>query len=398
MENKPNILLCVSGFTPAIITETLWCLTQGYNSENERFRIDEIHVITTTDGKAKLDEYLFDNGKFAEFKQKYPDCSHIKFSDRFVHLLTNEPNKKPDILDSEEIQLKDVKTGEENECAANQIYLILKDLVKKSSRIHASAAGGRKTMSIYLTVMMQLLARAEDTLSHVVVWDEWEPFKSPDFLYPNPELLKSDKPLPISLAFIPFIRLREAGKKIIEDLMKDEHSYSKAVEKVHRSLKLGESNEKLILNTNKFTVRIRDTETKISGIRMVLLLLYKSFGKSNAISDDSLRFENFDNAFYQLNGKFRFADITRDLVAEGVVTGEVFKTYKSLKEIDKLFKRKDVEAMEEFLQKMREWRNRINNEVLKKKLNLTEKYFILNRGEYGEAKYGFEIDVETEII
>lgn len=393
MVKERNILLCVSGSSPAIITETLWCLTQGYNAENKNFKIDEVHVITTTSGKETLENSLFKSGKFEEFRKDYPDCSNIKFSERFIHVLTTDKNKKPEPSDSEDIQLRDVKTGEENECAANQIYLILKDFVEKSTRIHASAAGGRKTMSIYLTVMMQLLARAEDTLSHIVVWDEFESDR--EFLYPKPELLKSDKPLPISLAFIPFIRLKEVGKSLIDDLTIG-NSYSEAVKAVRENLKLAEADEKLVLNLRDLTVLVGENKTRISGTRMLLLLLYESIGKGSSISDNDLAFETFDNAFYRLNGKrFRFAEVTGETIAENLITGEILDAYNSLEGIFTVLKKTSREAQEEYLKKMREWRSRINNDVMKKKLNLSKKYLIQNKGEYGDAKFGFDIDVEV---
>jgi CRISPR-associated protein (TIGR02584 family) len=82
-------------------------------------------------------------------------------------------------------------------------------------RIHASTASGRKTMSIYLTAAMQLFGRAQDTLSHVLVTEEFE--QMADFFYipPTPRMLKRRDGQPVStdnakiyLADIPFIRLQ----------------------------------------------------------------------------------------------------------------------------------------------------------------------------------------------
>ena len=58
--NKRNILLCVSGMTPQIITETLFAL----HKKGER--IDEVRVITTLEGRNKVLHSLLDaeNGKF----------------------------------------------------------------------------------------------------------------------------------------------------------------------------------------------------------------------------------------------------------------------------------------------------------------------------------------------
>ena len=49
--------------------------------------------------------------------------------------------------------------------AGDRICDIVRELTKDAeTRIHASAAGGRKTMSIYLTAAMQLFGRVQDTL------------------------------------------------------------------------------------------------------------------------------------------------------------------------------------------------------------------------------------------
>lgn len=392
MQKQRNILLCVSGFSPAIITETLWCLTQGYNSEKSKFPINEIFIITTKDGKEKFDDKIINSGEFEQFKKDYSEYSHVKIS--YVYIVTNQLNKKPDVLDSKEIQLKDVKTDKENECVANQIYMITKDLIENSTRLHASVAGGRKTMGIYLSVMMQLLARAEDTLSHVLVWDDFEEDK--DFTYPKPEFLKSDRILPISLAFIPFIRLREVGKNLINDLTISEDSYSRVVQKVKENLKLAEIEDKLVLNLKEMTVSVGENKTKISGTRMMIVLLY-ALNQGNWLSNKELEFKDFDEAFKKLNRKgFGYEQVknNRSIIGEGLITGECLDAFNSLDEISKCINSEKADKLEEFYKKMREWRTRINNDVLKGKANIPKKFHIFNNGKRGEAQYGFNVKVE----
>ncbi len=77
MNDKKQILLCVAGMTPQIVTETLWALVE--NGE----RIDEIRVIPTLAGKRKLIDTLFgENGKFDEFCHEFGiERSSIKFDE-----------------------------------------------------------------------------------------------------------------------------------------------------------------------------------------------------------------------------------------------------------------------------------------------------------------------------
>jgi len=81
--------------------------------------------------------------------------------------------------------LPDIRSVEDNTFAANQICEIVRELSLTShTSLHASAAGGRKTMSIYLTAAMQLFGRAQDRLSHVLVSEDFE--THPDFFYIPP--------------------------------------------------------------------------------------------------------------------------------------------------------------------------------------------------------------------
>ena len=80
--------------------------------------------------------------------------------------------------------LPDIRSVD-NAFAANQICEIVRELsLVPHTSLHASAAGGRKTMSIYLTAAMQLFGRARDRLSHVLVSEDFETHQ--DFFYIPP--------------------------------------------------------------------------------------------------------------------------------------------------------------------------------------------------------------------
>src|SRR5438105_11771877 len=78
-------------------------------------------------------------------------------------------------------------TDDDNEKAANQICEIVRELAADENvQIHASIAGGRKTMSLYLMTAMQLFGRNYDEMSHVLVSKEVE-FGAPKFFYKTPQ-------------------------------------------------------------------------------------------------------------------------------------------------------------------------------------------------------------------
>lgn len=236
---KKNLLLCVAGGTPAIITETLWAL----QAKGER--IDEIRVITTLEGRDKIltgkingrgaaDESLLDpqQGQFFQFQRDYPNARAIKFNENCLYLLTKKKTGVPDPRDDDQDRLTDILTDEDNEKAANQICEIVRELAAKEHlRIHASIAGGRKTMSLYLMAAMQLFGRNDDAMSHVLVSKEVE-FGAPKFFYkpptPEPILEHGGRPktkadgsdlttddVNIYLADIPFIRLSGIGSELL---------------------------------------------------------------------------------------------------------------------------------------------------------------------------------------
>ena len=191
---KRNILLCVAGGTPAIITETLWAL----HGKGER--VDEIRVITTSEGRRKIlegitidekgnvrgaaDESLLspEHGQFYKFQQNFREyAGAIKFDETSLYVLTTKTNGIPSPRDNESIWLQDILTDQENEKIANQICEIVRELAADENvRIHASIAGGRKTMGLYLMTAMQLFGKNDDAMSHVLVSKEVE-FGAPKF-------------------------------------------------------------------------------------------------------------------------------------------------------------------------------------------------------------------------
>lgn len=275
-----HILLCVAGMTPQIITETLYALTQKRGE-----RVDEIRVITTLDGRDKImngkgvpEESLLDPsaGQFYNFCRDFQiDPRSIKFDEQSIALL-----RTPDGL-----TLADIREPEENEFAGNQICDIVRELTKDpASRIHASAAGGRKTMSIYLTAAMQLFGRELDTLSHVLVNEDFE--TNTAFYYPPPlartlvnkrngkELSTDDAR--IYLAEIPFIRLRG----VLEHwLQSGGPRYGDFVSQAQEELRLIESARDLRINLSKFTVTIGGHTIKLQPQKFFYYVLFADLRK-----------------------------------------------------------------------------------------------------------------------
>lgn len=208
MHPQRSILLAVTGMSPAVITETLY----GIDRKGEEWP-KEIQVITTSVGKDKIYKGLITDNHLANL------CNELKkpliaFTE--AHILV--------VPDAEGDAVEDARSLEDHEALANFIMTTVRDFTAdESTRIHASIAGGRKTMTFYLGYAMSLFGRHFDKLSHVLVTDGYE--QCPDFYYPTRDSLMLQtyskkeldaKDAEVTLADIPFIRQRS----LIPDLIK----------------------------------------------------------------------------------------------------------------------------------------------------------------------------------
>lgn len=208
MHSNRTLLLAVTGMSPAIITETLY----GIDRNGDEWP-KEIQVITTSKGKDKIYQGLIANQHLDNLCQELRKPK-ISFSD--AHILV--------VPDAQGLPVEDARSLEDHEALANFIMTTVRDATANDgTRIHASIAGGRKTMTFYLGYAMSLFGRHFDKLSHVLVSEGFE--NCPEFFYPTREdcILKNRageelnaKNAEITLADIPFIRQRS----LMPDLIK----------------------------------------------------------------------------------------------------------------------------------------------------------------------------------
>jgi CRISPR-associated protein (TIGR02584 family) len=307
-----HILLCVAGLTPQIITETLYALTQLRGE-----RVDEIRVITTLDGRDRImtgvvngrgraEESLLhpEVGRFYAFCRDFKiDPQSIKFDEKTISLLHTRDG----------LTLPNIRTPRENELAGDRVCEIVRELTKAAdTRIHASAAGGRKTMGIYLTAAMQLFGRVQDTLSHVLVNEDFE--GNPNFYYPPPKPIKlqtrdgrevSTKDAQIYLAPIPFIRLRGVRSNWLDG--QSDNSYGQIVESAQTTLDLFEreydlnvdlKRSRLVIGQGRLSINLAPRE--LFFYTMFALFRAEARGGDGVVSLLRLRRADFDRTFRQI--------------------------------------------------------------------------------------------------
>ena len=392
---KRNILLCVAGATPQIITETLYDLTIQQGK-----RIDEIRVITTLDGRDKImtgiikgrggsaEESLLDSekGKFFEFLRDYPQVGDIEFNETKILLLRRRDGQT----------LEDIRTPEENELAGDQICEFVLEICKdKNFRVFASAAGGRKTMSIYLTLAMSLFGRAEDSLSHVLVNSDFE--MNPQFFYPTPtpKLIKlrdgrevSTATAEIYLAPIPFIRLQGTQNWL---KLPDGKRYGELVNEAQSYLDKDERKLPLNINLKTKEISVDDVTVKVSDYELLLYVLFaeKKFtnqGENGFVQLNSLCREDFEKAFE----KIMTARDEDETICENLMDTDWEFLWDLIQQLEDKRDKYAKDSWKKFMNSLMRAFRRANNKLKA----IPNKYKISSIGAKRPKKYGLQITKE----
>jgi CRISPR-associated protein (TIGR02584 family) len=214
-EYPRRILLVVTGLSPQVVTETLWALAVGA-PEDGRFVPTEIHVLTTSRGAEHIRLQLLseDRGWFRRLLEDY-SLPAITFDVDHIHVV-EDANAEP---------LSDIRDEADSQAVGDFIMDWTRRLTADDqAAVHASIAGGRKTMGFYLGYAMSLFGREQDRLSHVLVESPYESLS--EFFYPAPRerviIDRNNEPQDAAkarvwLADIPFVRLREGiPKRLLE--------------------------------------------------------------------------------------------------------------------------------------------------------------------------------------
>ena len=228
-----RILLMVTGRTPQVVTESIYALTQRPNP----FVPTQVHLITTAEGAQDANLALLDpnDGWFHRLCADY-DLTGIAFDATHIHSIRGADGQP----------VADIRTEEEHRACADLITELVRDLTadEDGSALHVSLAGGRKTMTYYLGNALTLFGRPQDRLSHVLVPAPYETNR--EFFYPSPasrplyvEPLKrwfDAKDAQITLAEIPFVRLRNALPGRFKGLASGAASFTEVVTALQSAL------------------------------------------------------------------------------------------------------------------------------------------------------------------
>lgn len=258
-KQTPHVLLCTTGASPQVVTETLYAIHQ----EGGQWP-DQIRLITTSFGFKKAEKGLLAEGHLARLCHELQrDCP--KFSSEDIKVVPDASGKP----------VEDARSLEDHEALADFIMTQVRDLTvtdkdgQPVNTLHASLAGGRKTMTFYLGYAMSLFGRRGDLLSHVLISKEFE--DNPGFWFPTqaPEhryLRDRDGEridacdAKVTLAPIPFIRHRQELP-----VMLPQNGTSVHFRDLVRLINLGDLPEevRLVIDLPSQRIIVRDNESPL---------------------------------------------------------------------------------------------------------------------------------------
>ena len=204
---KRRVLVVVTGLSPQVVTETVFALAM---KRKPAWIPHEVRLVTTAEGAERARLTLMDRktGWFHRMRREYR-LPEMRFSQETLRILRDRKGNP----------LTDIRTAEDNMAAADFLLREMREVTAdRTSELHVSIAGGRKTMGFFAGYALSLCGRPQDVLSHVLVDP---PFEShPGFFYPSrtPRVIHTappeSRPLDaskarVTLAEIPFVRLRE---------------------------------------------------------------------------------------------------------------------------------------------------------------------------------------------
>lgn len=212
------------------------------------------------------DQLLRPDGRFRQFCRDYRiSPRRIRFNERTIHVVSGTDGKP----------LEDVRTPEDNLRVANMALQLVRRFTQDPAvSLHASVAGGRKTMGLFLGIAFQLFARPQDRLSHVLVSPPDLEAPKGTFFYPRPAAAfyeGAGKRIPardvrVELAETPVLLLRDRIRA--GDLAQS--SYSALIQQAQLELDREASPPALILLTQARSLRIADRTIELTPLEFAV--------------------------------------------------------------------------------------------------------------------------------
>lgn len=356
-----NLLICVSGLTPQIVTETLFCL-----AVQKKVQVDEIYVLTTQRGR-----------KVILGKDEHPSTPKSSLKNELNALCEKYKIKKPlfeendkhiIVAKEESIELSDIRSDKDNILFPNKVceFIRLKTS-DPNSVLYCSITGGRKSMSVHIANALSIFARENDKLLHVLTKEEHE-FKG---FYPS----NKKEAVDLELAEVPFVRIRPLLSPELKtpELLKS--NFDEIVKTTQTQLKLLAPQNKLILDIERRELRFGNDSLTLEPS---LFLFYYFFVDSKERGKEAISVYEF------------ISDDTKNRFIEYFTTYYPNRYIKDMNWFNKGFSKADF----------RQRRSKVNSDIAKliNDYNISSFFIIDVNRKYGESTYHIKADKERFII
>jgi CRISPR-associated protein (TIGR02584 family) len=273
-------LLILFGLHPKVLTEALYGLCV-----KRKIAISKVIGIATSDAKQKLVDALLNpvSGEFYKLCHEYPEhFKRIHFSPECIRVAGEGGRAITDIRNSRQSQIYlDLIMATVSEMTANAAVTL-----------HGAVAGGRRTMSVYLAMVMQLLARRQDRLYQLLV-DPWEAETNSAFFFPtrdsHPMTTYNGSPfdakdVAVDLIEIPYLRLRPR----VPDELLASPNYRDILKWVQREVEVASPILPLRLEVDKRGIAIGAIEIPLEPVDLAIYWFFaeKSFLRPAKISPE----------------------------------------------------------------------------------------------------------------
>lgn len=186
--SRETVLVITIGTSPSVLTSTIWAL-----AHHEGILPHRVKVLTTRLGRELLMQHVFTpspafgggtawDALWLDLEtQGFDLAGRLEFSPAAIRIFTA-------ITPGERLprELDDITTQSENEQVADAMLETLRGVMNDDSRVIASIAGGRKTVSALFYACVSLIGRGDDRIVHVVINEPFERADlQPPFFFPS---------------------------------------------------------------------------------------------------------------------------------------------------------------------------------------------------------------------
>lgn len=277
-DTQKTILVAGVGLSPAVLTNTVWALA------HEKIPVipDEVVAITTVSGRQCIAEQLIASNDWNRLSQAL-EKEGLEIAGKLAFGASDSIR----ILGDGKNDFDDIATPEQNDAAADFILKVLRQYTEDpGTKVIASIAGGRKSMSALMISCMSLLGRSQDRVCHVLVNEPYEQRMAPPFLFPDKGVKHklggktyfSLKANPV-LSDIPVVRVRGWYEKEFKNVPP---SYMQLVKQVQGIAPKPANYPAVKMDGAKGSLKIGSTSIHLSASEFALAYLILSRIKADA--------------------------------------------------------------------------------------------------------------------